>query len=549
MGKLGDLWVRLGLKSDDYKKGMVEAKEETKGFSKITEGLNIKVAAVWAAIAAGAVKFFKSFRDHSQEMSDLWAQTTGRMKAAWGQFLTALTSHNWEGFGNRIRNAMDAASESILAHDAEFEINNAMRLRKAAMAEELADLQVLMRDTRKSYKERAAAADEYLRKVAPLYEAEIDLRKRIFMADTGEYLADAGLQVTADNRDLLRTFFTDIAPNEKLMGQLINYSNMNSGKKNFGKNAWHISAQDSRDIDVFFNEYGMKAGAVLATLAHYYQNTNDDAANKAISAIEGYDASLAAFREENRRIFSAKNMSEAQADKETKKNLQIGGKDADDYLKEQRFKILKDVKDDLREFNLEATQEIAEMPFDEMADSFEISLDDIDNDMNAFLEKWKQNVEKVTELNNMLEDSIISSFTNGMQAITDAIFQLDGADWKSVLAAFIAPLGDTMKQMGAMIMAEGVAMSAFKKSFTNPAAAIAAGAALIAIGSMVSSGLQRLVAGAGNGGGSAMSYGSSSSGGAAALNYESTLTVEVTGRISGNDIVLSGKKTNDKNSR
>ena len=80
-------------------------------------------------------------------------------------------------------------------------------------------------------------------------------------------------------------------------------------------------------------------------------------------------------------------------------------------------------------------------------------------------------------------------------------------------------------------------------------AAIAAGAALIAVGSMVSSGLQRLISGAGNGGGSAMSYGSSSSGGAAALNYESTLTVEVTGKISGNDIVLSGKKTNDKNSR
>ena len=62
------------------------------------------------------------------------------------------------------------------------------------------------------------------------------------------------------------------------------------------------------------------------------------------------------------------------------------------------------------------------------------------------------------------------------------------------------------------------------------------------------SGLQRLVAGAGNGGGSAMSYGGSS-GGAAAMNYESTLTVEVVGKISGNDIVLSGKKTNDKNSR
>ena len=32
MGKLGDLWVRLGLKSDDYKKGIDKAKKETKGF-------------------------------------------------------------------------------------------------------------------------------------------------------------------------------------------------------------------------------------------------------------------------------------------------------------------------------------------------------------------------------------------------------------------------------------------------------------------------------------------------------------------------------------
>lgn len=549
MGKLGDLWVRLGLKSDDYEEGIDKAKKKTKGFIGSLAEMKAGAVAVWTAIGATVTKFVKSFINHSQTMGDAWAQATGRMKTAWGQFLTALTSHNWESFGNRIRNAMDAASESILAHDAEFEIHNALKLRKAAMAEELADLQILMRDTRKSYKERAAAADEYLKKVTPLYEAEIDLRKRIYMADTGEYLANAELQITADNRELLRTFFTDIAPNEKLMGQLINYSNMIIGKKRFGKPAWHISAQDSMDIDAFFNEYGTKAGAVLATLANFYQNTNDDAANKAISAIEGYDASLAALRNENKKVFSAKNMSEAQADKEADKALQIGGKDSSWYLKEQRFKILKDVKDDLTEFNLEATQAIAEMPFDEMADSFGISLDDIDNDMNAFLEKWKQNVEKVAELNNMLEDSIISSFSNGMQAITDAIFQLDGADWKSVLAAFIAPLGDTMKQMGAMIMAEGVAMSAFKKSFTNPAAAIAAGAALIAIGSMVSSGLQRLVAGAGNGGGSAMSYGSSSSGGAAALNYESTLTVEVTGRISGNDIVLSGKKTNDKNSR
>jgi hypothetical protein len=132
--------------------------------------------------------------------------------------------------------------------------------------------------------------------------------------------------------------------------------------------------------------------------------------------------------------------------------------------------------------------------------------------------------------------------SNGLQAITDMIFGLEGANWENALAAFIAPLGDTMKQMGAMIMSEGIAMTAFKKSFTNPAAAIAAGAALMAIGSAVSSGLQRLSANPGGGTG----YSSGSSASAGVQNYESEMTIYVEGRISGNDIVLSGNKTLNK---
>ena len=132
-----------------------------------------------------------------------------------------------------------------------------------------------------------------------------------------------------------------------------------------------------------------------------------------------------------------------------------------------------------------------------------------------------------------------------MQALTDVLFNLEDANSKQVLAAFIAPFGDTLKQMGAMIMAEGIAMEAFKKSFTNPYAAIAAGAALIAIGSVVSSGLQKLTANPASGGsGSASSYGST-----AAQNYESTLTVNVVGHISGSDIALSLDRTRKNQKR
>jgi hypothetical protein len=133
---------------------------------------------------------------------------------------------------------------------------------------------------------------------------------------------------------------------------------------------------------------------------------------------------------------------------------------------------------------------------------------------------------------------------NGMQALMDLAAGVEGVDMKSALAAFIAPFGDTMKQMGAMIMASGLAMDAFKKSFSNPYAAIAAGAALMAIGSAVSAGLQRLTANPT--GGTAASYnGAGSYGSAEVANYEHTLNIEVTGKISGSDIVISGKKTND----
>lgn len=630
MGKLGDLWVRLGLKSDDYKKGIDKAKKETKGFGSTLANMKAGALAVWAVIGASVTKFAKDFINHSQTIGDMWAQVTGKMQTVWSQFLTALTNWDWEGFGSRVRNAMDAASESILAHDAEFEVMNSIKMRKAAMAEELAQLQIIMRDTRRSYDDRAKAAQEYLDKVRPLYEEEIKLRKRQYMTDTAEYLASAGVEVAADNRDLLRKFFTDIAPDEKLMGQLIENSKKNTGKK------YNLSKADLADLDKFYEQYGTKAAATLNTIASYYQSTNDDVANKVISAIMAYDQSLAAMNEETRRIQNVRNsaltMSEGGGSGE---EWSVDSLDRVKSAHEIAFKTGQQIAEDLRTLQDE---------FSEIED-LDIDMSGVEAEMDAFLLKFKdetmrkkiglevewiggdmpdiamggdadiskaiitlpkmdtsslkagiaeirniigeyesllQNIESghielppadlanlkqslldlqgieenfqhrldvIAEMNAMLEDAIVSSITNGIQAITDAMFSIEGADWKSVLAAFIAPLGDTLKQMGAMIMAEGVAMEAFKKSFTNPAAAIAAGAALMAIGSMVSSGLQRLISGTGNGGGSAMSYGSSSSGGAAALNYESTLTVEVTGRISGNDIVLSGKKTNDKNSR
>jgi hypothetical protein len=145
-----------------------------------------------------------------------------------------------------------------------------------------------------------------------------------------------------------------------------------------------------------------------------------------------------------------------------------------------------------------------------------------------------------------LEDTIIQSMSNGLQAITDMMMGIQGADASSVLAAFIAPFGDFAKNMGAMIMSYGISMDAFQKAFTNPYVAIAAGAGLMAIGAAITSGAQRLSQGSLGGGATSSYTGGGSYGANPELNYSSTLTVEVVGRVSGSDIILAGQNQQNK---
>lgn len=528
MSKLGDLIVRLRLQYDDYKKGLKKADADTKGFAGTLGKIRGVGIAVWGAIGAGATAMARSFINHSQIMGDKWNQGVNQMKAVWSQFLTSLTSWDWEGFGERIKAAMGAASESTFAHDAEFEVGNSIKMRKAAMAEELAQLQVLMRDTGKSYEVRAKAAEDYLNKVKPLYEAEEALRKRIYLTDTDEYLKNAGLQANADNRDLLRKFFIDIAPNESLMAILIEYQ-----KKVQGKKRYNLSQEDYKVLDAFYDQYGNKAGAALSVMATYYQNTNDDIANKAVNAIINYDNAIAMFAEETRRVQTLQNSALAQIAKSAEVTATTG-----------EAVIRKDL-------GLAALDPITGSAISGSAPT--IFTDQWLSDQIAkgeeFNRWYNDMVGRVDQMNGLLNESILNATVGGMQAFTDMLLGLEGADASDVLAALLQPFADMMIQMGVILMTTGEGIDAFKKSLTSldPKVAFAAGLALVALGSAMGSALRSL---GGSGTSASGSNGGYNSGNSSSLtNYESTLTVEVVGKISGNDIVLSGKKTNEKNSR
>jgi hypothetical protein len=498
MGKIGDLFVRLGLKSDDYKKGMANAKKETTTFSQDLQKMKGKAVAVFAAIGTAVAVFAREFASHTNTIGDAWAHTMSAMQASYHSVIADMSNYKpdfssfrnffkneWEWIRKTIFNAKDAgaaAKEMSAAFDAEFELVNSVRLQRQQVQQELNELYIKMRDTTLDPSTRKAAGERFRELLQPIADAEV----RVY----GNMLKEAVSAWQAGN-ELDREYST-------------------------------------QELTEFFSKIGTeyeKMQKKFPDLMRVYETRKGDAQNQII------------FDTISKLQTAANQMSEI-----------------DKLLSRTELSINKQIADAAGTGRVE----IPALPAlgnilgsAQLGTERGIGADNYYADLMAsnqeYLDWYAGMVQTMQELNYVLEDSIISATQNGLQAFTDMLFGLEDAGMEEILAAFIAPFGDTLKQMGSMIMAEGIAMEAFKNSFSNPYAAIAAGAALIAIGSAVSSGLQRLTANPA-GGGSSSSYGSGSSSYGKAENYESTLTVNVVGTISGSDIALSLDRTK-KNSR
>lgn len=547
MSKIGDLFVKLGLKKDDYSRGLKEAGAETEGFVSKLKGIGTKAAAVWAAIGVGAVALADKFAHTSQRFGDLWDQTMSGMKAAWDQFTTSLTNFDFNGFGQRIKNAFDAARKSAAAHDSEFEVMNSINLRKAEIREELALLQIQMRNQNLSQQERLAAQKKYLDMLEPLYKQEADMRREIMLADTNEYLANAGLGETTANREALKSFMTDVAPNSALLSALDAYNKRNSGKK-----GTKFTAEQEKIVENFLAEHDVQTGAAMAALATYYQSTNDKTASKVVDALQAYYSAAGAFNDETRKV---QQLGDAIV------SSSGSGKGAGSKEKSPEEK-LRELQQAARDAAAEAAEiaaadaEVAAMA-DQMVEDIERTWDlpnvvtQYEREMadgliaatTGVLEKEAAINERAKQLADEFNEAITDGYVNGVQELMDQLMGLEDMNAGAVFSALLTPLADMAIQEGKILMASGVGIEAIKKALEslNGVAAIAAGAALIAVGAAAKSGLAALAQN-GASSGYASTY-TGGSGGSQSQTIATEMTIYVDGRISGRDIVLSGQKT------
>lgn len=546
MGKIGDLWVKLKLKSDEYKKGLDEAQSKTRSFSDKIKSLSVTAKAIWGAIGISAAKLAGDFIKSSQTIGDAWDKTMTRLTTKWqavvAEFNRSLAGSGTESLGQQLargfmgpiwgtlfgpnsKRAGLAGKSLSEAKDAMTEIEYAFRLTMAQTGPKLHELYLKMMNSALSASEREAAAKDYRKEVEDIYAPRVKGIKDVMDKTAQQYLAIGGISPDKYSTDkvleLIKMMGSDPAKVER------EYSDFFAGYQSIGDD---ISGNLVNTMEAYYNATN-EMNDILKRADRTAQSMEKTGLDDIIKKLGAAKDGMADFRAQ-----VAEEAEVMAADEEFQKMS-----DPLEEFERTHDEALSNMTEKQRTFAelaQESYEKAARAAYDyaqQEQDSMNIAQDAADTAMDNLEDR----MQKAEELNNMLSDSIASSISDSTQAFSDMLFGLDDADASAVLGALLQPFANMAKQLGEMLIVEGMGIAAFKESMKslNPAVAIAAGAALVALGAALSSGIQALGK---SGGSSAMSSSTGSSASTTNENISTEMTVYVKGRISGKDILISG---------
>ena len=546
MGKVGDLIVRLKLQYQDYQKGLKKAAEDTKGFSNALGKIKGAGVAVWGAIGGAALKVAADVVKATNQMQDKWEMFTNKAKAGWDTFVKTLINGNWNDFTRKFKESVIAAQYLTDALQATTEVENSILLQKAAMAEELAALEVAMRDATKTYKERYNAAQQYMQKVSPIYDQEIkrlEELKKAYMVTLGsgiysadhmkksgtmsaveKFLVEYGKDTkhkTLRDRTLSEVVAKALVPFDVAPGTPEKIAEQRARQAAIEQLQW-LSAEwfPKQDTNFLFN-----------IAKNYEQNMKGEEIQALVKAIADFNIAKSKLDSETKKIQTLLSTLKKNIDEENKNVETTPTTDGGPLL--EKIDSLAGVANKAIQFDVP----------DIIPDDYVTRNADKIDDVLA----EAMRLQRITEqINSQFSQAIASSLSGATQAIAECIAGIEGADAGSVLKALLQPFATTMMQLGEMLIMEGIGIEAFKTSLAslNGAAAFAAGASLLALGAALSAGIQKLGGGTSTASAGANSEVSNSSSGYE--TYEQEITVHVVGEIQGDKIVISGQKALNK---
>lgn len=550
--KIGDLFVKLGLKKDEFSRGMKEAGNEGKSFADKMKAVGSAVKAAWAAVGAAIVKFATDAVKMTQRWGDTWEQTMAGIRGAYQAFVRQISSgEGWNNLFANMREAAKIARETKAALDELFERRVSLNYSSAQTEREIAAQTLIMRDTSKPEKEREAAArriielEEQLgRTKKDIAQQEADALRRQFQAQTGMNDAEIDFLVRRynENRNAINQSRQYLQERKRLQQE------MTAAASSYGTGAMSSAAYESierrrkeaekalHDLERNTSQYVKD----LADLTQKYDKGNDE-------LVKGMaDAEVAVIKVDTE-VMQAQTRATALLGSLAKAKQMAselgtggGGEAANPLQIRANESMARELERQLAAMDneLENLPTIKYKPLEIVPPDFSA--------FNAMYEKMQEKKASFIALIAELEQSLVSGLSASVQAFTDQLAGLEDFNMGAIAQALLSPLADMAVREGEILIAQGIGIEACKKALEslNGAAAVAAGAALVAIGSAAKSGLAAL-ARSGAGATATTSYASAGTGFAASQvqTIQTEMTVYVTGRLAGSDILLSGQKT------
>lgn len=537
MGKIGDLFVKLGLNKDGFDKGMKSAKAETKGFGDSMKSFGLKAKAIWAAVGVAVVKFAGQVKDANQKLGDGWNMLTAQMTAAWDTFKQSLASFDFSNFIGNLKEATRSAKELTQALDMGFENSNAVRVLTAKQQKELTRLEQTFRDQGKSDKERIASGRQLLKLYADINKINERNFKQTSEASSNRFLAGTRVGATEQGRKMLIDFLGAYNSTNQELIDAIQWIDENTkglsrkrgnimissaGSRNYKGNQAGLERDQQRALDTLkksLQEWGFAGNdeeiKQLYDLIYTYSSKRGDKDVKAVvDAFEQFKQSEVAVYNQNRRIQTGIDSLVAQTKEDT---IQLS---------------------DNMDLAYDAVEEFADL-----SDVDFSGFGNYEDAMDSLVENWAKGVEELKALNAEFNEAVVGGFSSGMQTLMGELMSAEGFNGWRVLQALLDPLADMAIKEGEIVLAGGLAIEAFKESLEslNGPAAIATGIALIGVGSAVKAGLSALASSKGSSTSAGSTYSGEGSLGSSVQSLE--MTVYVKGKISGSDIVISGERT------
>lgn len=582
MSKIGDLFVRLGIKKDEFSRGINDAKRETQGFGDTLKKMASGAKVAWAAVGAAVVKFATDAIRMTQKWGDQWNVAMAGIQAAYGVFVRQLASG--EGFDNLFANMREAARlarEAAAALDEIFERKTSYGYTEAITKREIAQLQLIMRDSSRSDEERKKAAEMIIQKEKELGNVKKDIAnqeanayKKQLQAQTK--LTDSEIQfITREynqNREVIQQgreylkqkaqFETKLANAQKASGAGLllgnayknNQADINAATEGL-RNLEANTSQAIKDVAALTQKYDKGNDELISNLAKaeiavinvdtemYHAQTRATSILGTLNKVSGGGAS-----KDNPELDAAARIAQ-RAEDAAKDEVQLLSEKYDqEKALLEKYHI--DTEALWREYVNNLTDIVSQemdLGLDELANIEPVEIDpvllEVDPKIEDFYKTLKEQFDKAEELTRQFNASVVSGISDGCQEITDQLLGVRDINVGAIFQALIGPLADLAIKQGEILVAEGIGVEACKKALEslNGYAAIAAGFALITVGAAAKSGLSALAKG-GTSTTTTSGYGGSA-GSASTQNIETEMTIHVEGRISGSDIVLAGQKT------